>query len=166
MTAWTTSLDQVLSYHPGLHPTALTCSQSTLIMANKAVIPFLVAMMLLTGVCNTLLTKYQVCLQKCHHDILGLTVCRISNVFAIATLQTIKTSSGSHNPSYKREIFFSMLFCLLLIRRQCPDVHRRDGLLDCSWRLCDLQALFRQGRSVISRWLPTCQRGRWYAFRR
>lgn len=27
---------------------------------NKAVIPFLVAMMLLTGVCNTLLTKYQV----------------------------------------------------------------------------------------------------------
>ena len=29
-------------------------------MANKAVIPFLVAMMLLTGVCNTLLSKYQV----------------------------------------------------------------------------------------------------------
>lgn len=29
-------------------------------MAAKAVIPFLVAMMLLTGVCNTLLTKYQV----------------------------------------------------------------------------------------------------------
>lgn len=27
---------------------------------NKAVIPFLVGMMLLTGVCNTLLTKYQV----------------------------------------------------------------------------------------------------------
>ncbi len=30
------------------------------VMAVKAVIPFLVAMMLLTGVCNTLLTKYQV----------------------------------------------------------------------------------------------------------
>ena len=29
-------------------------------MAVKGVIPFLVAMMLLTGVCNTLLTKYQV----------------------------------------------------------------------------------------------------------
>jgi hypothetical protein len=29
-------------------------------MAVKAVVPFLVAMMLLTGVCNTLLTKYQV----------------------------------------------------------------------------------------------------------
>lgn len=29
-------------------------------MASKAVIPFLVGMMLLTGVCNTLLTKYQV----------------------------------------------------------------------------------------------------------
>lgn len=29
-------------------------------MASRAMIPFLVAMMLLTGVCNTLLTKYQV----------------------------------------------------------------------------------------------------------
>jgi drug/metabolite transporter (DMT)-like permease len=33
---------------------------STAAMAVKAVVPFLVAMMLLTGVCNTLLTKYQV----------------------------------------------------------------------------------------------------------
>jgi len=30
-------------------------------MSTKGFIPFLVAMMLLTGVCNTLLTKYQVC---------------------------------------------------------------------------------------------------------
>ncbi|KAL8898129.1 MAG: hypothetical protein Q9207_006861 [Kuettlingeria erythrocarpa] len=30
-------------------------------MSSKAMIPFLVAMMLLTGVCNTLLSKYQVC---------------------------------------------------------------------------------------------------------
>lgn len=29
-------------------------------MSSRAVIPFLVGMMLLTGVCNTLLTKYQV----------------------------------------------------------------------------------------------------------
>lgn len=29
-------------------------------MASRAAIPFLVAMMLVTGVCNTLLTKYQV----------------------------------------------------------------------------------------------------------
>ena len=29
-------------------------------MANQVMIPFLVAMMLLTGVCNTLLSKYQV----------------------------------------------------------------------------------------------------------
>lgn len=29
-------------------------------MASRAAIPFLVAMMLFTGVCNTLLTKYQV----------------------------------------------------------------------------------------------------------
>lgn len=32
------------------------------IIPARAVIPFLVGMMLLTGVCNTLLTKYQVCL--------------------------------------------------------------------------------------------------------
>lgn len=31
-------------------------------MASKVVVPFLVAMMLLTGVCNTLLSKYQACL--------------------------------------------------------------------------------------------------------
>lgn len=30
------------------------------IMSTKGFVPFLVAMMLLTGVCNTLLTKYQV----------------------------------------------------------------------------------------------------------
>lgn len=30
-------------------------------MSTKGFVPFLVAMMLLTGVCNTLLTKYQVC---------------------------------------------------------------------------------------------------------
>lgn len=30
-------------------------------MANRLVIPFLVTMMILTGVCNTLLGKYQVC---------------------------------------------------------------------------------------------------------
>ncbi|KAI4222487.1 MAG: hypothetical protein L6R36_006108 [Xanthoria steineri] len=36
-------------------------------MATKAVIPFLIAMMLLTGVCNTLLTKYQdlQCVRNC-----------------------------------------------------------------------------------------------------
>ncbi|POS78091.1 integral membrane protein [Diaporthe helianthi] len=36
-------------------------------MASKAVIPFLVGMMLLTGVCNTLLTKYQdnQCVRNC-----------------------------------------------------------------------------------------------------
>lgn len=35
-------------------------------MASKAVIPFLVGMMLLTGVCNTLLTKYQVRASNMH----------------------------------------------------------------------------------------------------
>lgn len=32
----------------------------SLMMASKYLIPFLIAMMLVTGVCNTLLTKYQV----------------------------------------------------------------------------------------------------------
>lgn len=37
-------------------------------MAGRGVIPFLVGMMLLTGVCNTLLTKYQdnQCVRNCH----------------------------------------------------------------------------------------------------
>ena len=33
---------------------------TTAIMSTRGYIPILVAMMLLTGVCNTLLTKYQV----------------------------------------------------------------------------------------------------------
>ncbi|KPM46206.1 hypothetical protein AK830_g295 [Neonectria ditissima] len=39
-------------------------------MASPGMIPFLVAMMLLTGVCNTLLTKYQdnQCVRNCGHD--------------------------------------------------------------------------------------------------
>ncbi|KAF2020598.1 MFS general substrate transporter [Aaosphaeria arxii CBS 175.79] len=43
-------------------------SEQPPIMAVKAVVPFLVAMMLLTGVCNTLLTKYQdmQCVKNCN----------------------------------------------------------------------------------------------------
>jgi hypothetical protein len=37
---------------------------------NKALIPFLVTMMLVTGVCNTILNKYQVC--RC------LNICAVS----------------------------------------------------------------------------------------
>lgn len=39
-------------------------------MASRSLIPFLVAMMLLTGVCNTLLTKYQdmQCVRNCDSD--------------------------------------------------------------------------------------------------
>ncbi|KAL8788348.1 MAG: hypothetical protein Q9213_001745 [Squamulea squamosa] len=39
-------------------------------MATRAIIPFLVAMMLLTGVCNTLLSKYQdlQCVRNCDSD--------------------------------------------------------------------------------------------------
>ena len=41
------------------HLRALT-NTIPIIMANQVMVPFLVAMMLLTGVCNTLLSKYQV----------------------------------------------------------------------------------------------------------
>lgn len=57
---------------------------TSLAMASKAVIPFLVAMMILTGVCNTLLTKYQVG-WRCSSDAFSkLTGLRICNVYAIA----------------------------------------------------------------------------------
>lgn len=38
------------------------------IIPARAVIPFLVGMMLFTGVCNTLLTKYQVCSPRFNPD--------------------------------------------------------------------------------------------------
>lgn len=41
-------------------PRVLLRAISTMAGTSKAFIPFLIAMMLLTGVCNTLLTKYQV----------------------------------------------------------------------------------------------------------
>jgi hypothetical protein len=43
-------------------------------MAIKAVIPVLIAMMLVTGVCNTLLTKYQdmQCVRNCEDPNLRL----------------------------------------------------------------------------------------------
>jgi hypothetical protein len=50
-------LDSILSRRLQL---SLFLSNTTAIMSTKGFIPFLVAMMLLTGVCNTLLTKYQV----------------------------------------------------------------------------------------------------------
>ncbi|RDA89522.1 hypothetical protein CP533_5997 [Ophiocordyceps camponoti-saundersi (nom. inval.)] len=45
-------------------------------MASRAAIPFLVAMMLVTGVCNTLLTKYQdnQCVRNCGRDDTGRSV--------------------------------------------------------------------------------------------
>ena len=67
-------------------------------MSAKSAIPFLVAMMLLTGVCNTLLTKYQVRSPSCfilstvhlHMRITGLTMraqLRLLRPQAAATLR-------------------------------------------------------------------------------
>jgi hypothetical protein len=54
-------------------------------MAVKAVIPFLVTMMLVTGVCNTLLTKLQARICGLCVRIVKLTLSRTCNVFGIAT---------------------------------------------------------------------------------
>lgn len=64
-------------------------------------IPFLVAMMLLTGVCNTLLSKYQVSdsmvhLIQCHADLPSSY--RTSNALPIATPQTPTKSAASLSP--------------------------------------------------------------------
>jgi hypothetical protein len=65
-------------------------------MAFKALIPFLVAMMLVTGVCNTLLTKYQVCCLASVEDKLTNASSRTTNVFEIAT--TLILSNGNILP--------------------------------------------------------------------
>ncbi|KAF1958421.1 MFS general substrate transporter [Byssothecium circinans] len=52
-------LHVTLSALPPSHMQSPSHATGVAVMAVKAVVPFLVAMMLLTGVCNTLLTKYQ-----------------------------------------------------------------------------------------------------------
>jgi len=57
MCLWTRKARRVLPSSSSLLPQLPGRPQN---MASRAVIPLLVGMMLLTGVCNTLLTKYQV----------------------------------------------------------------------------------------------------------
>ncbi|KAL8926816.1 MAG: hypothetical protein Q9172_001632 [Xanthocarpia lactea] len=74
-------------------------------MATKAVIPFLVAMMLLTGVCNTLLTKYQVHppFLEPRHKQKADDVSRICNVSAIAIPAIPRRSNASPSLSSRRK---------------------------------------------------------------
>lgn len=72
-------------------------------MANKFVIPFLVAMMILTGVCNTLLTKYQVGLSLSSEAFSKLTDLRICNVYVIAIQAFQRNERRSLNQSCKRK---------------------------------------------------------------
>lgn len=73
-------------------------------MATKAAVPFLVGMMLLTGVCNTLLTKYQVRIESTlHHRIEGVLTLpvhhhRTTNASATAMTPTPRTTSSSSSP--------------------------------------------------------------------
>lgn len=50
------------------HSQVLSTNNSLDKMANNALIPFLVTMMLVTGVCNTILNKYQVSSQTTRMD--------------------------------------------------------------------------------------------------
>lgn len=85
---------------------------------TRAIIPFLVAMMLFTGVCNTLLTKYQVGVRRIYARALVLThqsinrparteltagpfpflFPRTSNVCATAPTRTPKSGATSSSP--------------------------------------------------------------------
>lgn len=68
-------------------------------------IPFLVAMMLFTGVCNTLLSKYQVCpsLRMLRRPQEADTMSRTYNVSATASQVMLTRSSGFPNLSSRRE---------------------------------------------------------------
>jgi hypothetical protein len=73
--------------------------------ASKAVIPVLVTMMLVTGVCNTLLTKYQVLpplfRPSSAHSYLA-NKDRTCNAYGIATLPILKIVMRSNNPLSRR----------------------------------------------------------------
>lgn len=75
-------------------------------MTTKTAVPFLVAMMLLTGVCNTLLTKYQVCFRT----VLLLRapqaytcVSRTFNVFVTVIPVISRSGNTLNNQLFKRE---------------------------------------------------------------
>ena len=70
-------------------------------MASRVMVPFLVAMMLLTGVCNTLLSKYQV-LRDSSSPPANLTKSRTFNASPTATLQIQMRFDASRCLLYKR----------------------------------------------------------------
>ena len=77
----------------------------TAMAPSQALIPVLVTLMLLTGVCNTLLTKYQVCRLPVYsfHVHGRLILCRTYNVWRIATPPTQRSGSISSSQSSKRK---------------------------------------------------------------
>lgn len=75
------------------------------VMENNIIIPFLIAMMLLTGVCNTLLTKYQVSKAwRYRHQYKNRRAddSRIFNALVIVMPETQVRSGGSRSQSSKR----------------------------------------------------------------
>ena len=81
-------------------------------MAARAVIPFLVGMMLLTGVCNTLLTKFQVneillCIMRHTDDIVGHAMraaLRRSGPFAAKDLRTASDADAADVRRRERQL--------------------------------------------------------------
>lgn len=81
---------------------------------SKAFIPFLIAMMLLTGVCNTLITKYQVRpLVKAH----------------LVVLTNIDFSGQSMRSQLQRSQSFKTPKVRTTRLADCSNVRRRDGML-------------------------------------
>jgi hypothetical protein len=76
-------------------------------MTNNALIPFLVTMMLVTGVCNTILNKYQVSpgVMAAVKDILAnrFSSNRICNVCGTVIHPNPATESSSSSQSFKRK---------------------------------------------------------------
>ena len=94
-------------------------------MVVKAAVPFLVAMMLLTGVCNTLLTKYQV-----------------PNSLPIFTILLADFVKGY---AMRAELRFQKPQGTKSLRTTShtnpPDVYRGNGMLASDWSLSALPTI-------------------------
>ena len=83
-------------------------------MANKALIPILVTMMLVTGVCNTILNKYQVrprfrATKKQETQTNRCISNRICNVCGTAIPQIPASGSCSNSLSFKRRFHLVLM---------------------------------------------------------
>jgi hypothetical protein len=71
-------------------------------MAGRSLIPLLVTMMLVTGVCNTILNKFQVCARPLHRAPQANADQRTCNVYGTATRPTSMSGSCSSSRLSRR----------------------------------------------------------------